>query len=50
LGQFAINAVLQRDIPAIQGVVVVSAVIIMSINLLVDLSYAYLNPKMRVAT
>ena len=48
LGQYAINAVLQRDIPAIQGVVVVSAVVIMSINLLVDVGYAYLNPKLRV--
>ncbi|GAA4880762.1 ABC transporter permease [Saccharopolyspora cebuensis] len=47
LGQLAITAVLQRDLPMIQGVVVVTAVLVMVANLLVDLSYGYLNPKVR---
>lgn len=38
LGQLAITAVLQRDLPMIQGVVVVTAVLVMVANLLVDLS------------
>lgn len=47
LGQLAIRAVLERDIPMIQGVVVVTTVIVLFVNLLVDLTYGYLNPKVR---
>lgn len=47
LGQLAITAVLQRDLPMVQGVVVVTAVLVMLANLAVDLSYGYLNPKVR---
>ncbi len=49
LGDLAIRAVLQRDIPMIQGIVVVTAVVVMLVNLAVDLSYGYLNPKVRQA-
>jgi peptide/nickel transport system permease protein len=49
LGDLAIRAVLQRDIPMIQGIVVVTAVVVMLVNLAVDLSYGYLNPKVRRA-
>lgn len=49
LGQLAIRAVLDRDIPMIQGVVLVSAVVVMLCNLVVDLIYGYLNPRLRVA-
>jgi peptide/nickel transport system permease protein len=47
LGDLAIRAVLQRDIPMIQGIVVVTALLVLLINLVVDLSYGYLNPKVR---
>jgi peptide/nickel transport system permease protein len=47
LGQLAIRAVLERDIPMIQGVVVVTTVIVLLVNLLVDLAYGWLNPKVR---
>jgi peptide/nickel transport system permease protein len=46
-GSLAYNAVFQQDIPVIQGVVVVSAVVIVVVNLLTDLSYTYFNPKLR---
>lgn len=49
LGDLAIRAVLQRDIPMIQGIVVVAALIVMLVNLVVDLSYGWLNPKVRQA-
>jgi peptide/nickel transport system permease protein len=49
LGDLAIRSVLQRDIPMIQGIVVVTAVVVMVVNLVVDLSYGYLNPKVRRA-
>ncbi|MCI2416407.1 ABC transporter permease [Saccharopolyspora sp. K220] len=47
LGQLAITAVLQRDLPMVQGIVVVTAVMVLLANLAVDLSYGYLNPKVR---
>jgi peptide/nickel transport system permease protein len=47
LGQLLITSVLQRDIPVIQGVVLMTAVIVVLVSLLVDLSYSYLNPKVR---
>ena len=47
IGQYAVSAVLLRDLPVVQGVVMVSAVIVVVSNLLVDISYGYLNPKTR---
>jgi peptide/nickel transport system permease protein len=47
LGALAVRAVLERDIPMVQGVVLVTALIVMTVNLVVDLSYAWLNPKSR---
>jgi peptide/nickel transport system permease protein len=47
-GSLAVNAVLTRDMVLIQGVVLVSAVGVLIANLLVDLSYGYLDPKVRV--
>jgi peptide/nickel transport system permease protein len=44
----AYTAVAIRDIVLIQGVVLVSAVVMLVANLIVDLSYGYLNPKVRV--
>jgi peptide/nickel transport system permease protein len=48
VGELAITAVLQRDMPIIQGVVVMTTVIVLVANLLVDVAYGYLNPKVRV--
>ena len=47
LGNMAIDAVINRDLPLIQGIVVVFALIFVVINLIVDLSYALLNPRLR---
>ncbi|MQA13273.1 MAG: ABC transporter permease subunit [Pseudonocardiaceae bacterium] len=49
LGGLAIRAVLNRDLPMIQGVVMFTAVIVMIVNLVVDLLYGWLNPKVRTA-
>lgn len=45
IGALSIFAVLQRDIPVIQGVVLVAAVTVLVVNLLIDLSYRIFNPK-----
>ncbi|MDO5603739.1 MAG: ABC transporter permease [Paracoccus sp. (in: a-proteobacteria)] len=47
LGNMAIDAVINRDLPLIQGIVIVFALIFTLVNLLVDLSYAALNPRLR---
>ncbi|MER6825081.1 ABC transporter permease [Streptosporangium sp. NPDC000563] len=49
LGSLAINSVLQRNYPMIQGYVLFSAVIVVAINLIVDLAYGWINPKVRTA-
>jgi ABC-type dipeptide/oligopeptide/nickel transport system permease component len=45
LGRLAINAVYQRDFPVIQGVVLVAAAGFVLINLLVDLLYTWIDPR-----
>ena len=45
LGRLAINAVYQRDFPVIQGVVLVAAAGFVLINLLVDLLYSWIDPR-----
>lgn len=47
LGNMAIDAVINRDLPLIQGIVLLFAALFVVINLVVDLSYALLNPRLR---
>ena len=47
MGRLAVTAVLEKDYPLIQGVVLVSAVGYVLVNLLVDLSYSVLDPRIR---
>ncbi len=47
IGQLAVASVFTRDLPMIQGVVIVSVFVAVLVNLLVDISYGYFNPKVR---
>lgn len=47
IGSFLANAILAKDIPAVQGTVLFIAVVYLVINLLVDISYGYLDPRIR---
>lgn len=47
LGNMAIDAVINRDLPLIQGIVLVFALLFVLINLTVDMMYALLNPRLR---
>ncbi|UGQ42327.1 ABC transporter permease [Rhodococcus aetherivorans] len=49
LGDFAVQAVLSGDLPAIQGVVIFGVFATVVMSLLVDISYGYLNPRTRSA-
>ena len=47
MGRFLFDAILQRDYPVIQGINLLVVSIIVLINLLVDLTYAVLDPRIR---
>jgi ABC-type dipeptide/oligopeptide/nickel transport system permease component len=47
LGNMAIDAVINRDLPVIQGIVILFAVLFTAVNLVVDMLYASLNPRLR---
>lgn len=47
LGGLAVTSATQRDIPTVQGVVVSFTVIVVVVNLLVDLMYSWLDPRVR---
>jgi peptide/nickel transport system permease protein len=47
MGQLLLDAVTSRDYPIITGIFLVSGVLVMSVNLIVDLCYGYLDPKVR---
>jgi len=47
LGRMLINAIIQRDFPVIQAIVMLIATTIVLANLLADLTYAWLDPRIR---
>jgi peptide/nickel transport system permease protein len=47
MGQFLVDAIVQRDYPVIQGINLVIVTIIVLTNLAVDLTYAVLDPRIR---
>jgi len=48
LGSLAVDAAISGDIPVIMGVLVLTAIIVVIVNLLVDLAVTWINPKARV--
>lgn len=47
VGRLLVDAVLRRDYPVVQGVILITAGMYVFVNLAVDLTYAYLDPKVR---
>jgi peptide/nickel transport system permease protein len=47
LGRLTVDAVLARDFPTIQGVILFFSFIYVFVNLLIDLSYVFLDPRIR---
>ncbi|HET7037593.1 MAG TPA: nickel ABC transporter permease [Thermomicrobiaceae bacterium] len=47
IGRLAVDAILAKDIPVVQGIVLVVAVFYVTVNLIVDLIYALLDPRIR---
>lgn len=47
IGNLAYQSVFARDFPVVQGVVLVAAAMVLFVNLVVDVSYGYFNPRIR---
>ncbi len=47
IGTMMMNALRQKDIPAIMGGIIISACVITVVNLLTDLAYAFVDPRIR---
>ena len=48
IGKMVVDAIRSRDYPMIQGYIFVMAILVFMINSMVDLSYRYLNPELRL--
>jgi peptide/nickel transport system permease protein len=49
LGKFAIDSVLSNDLPAIMGVVLFAAIFVVVANIIVDVLYAVIDPRVRLS-
>ena len=47
VGRLLVTAVSGRDFPVVQGITIMVAVVVLVINLLVDIAYAYVDPRIR---
>jgi len=47
MGRLLITSITQRDFPIIQAIIVLIAVVVLVLNLLLDLTYGWLNPRIR---
>jgi len=48
MGRLALYAIYQRDYPVIQGIVLVIATLFVLVNLVTDLIYALVDPRIRL--
>jgi len=48
LGQLMVESITGRDYPMIQGIVLIAGLVYIVMNLLVDLSYRLLDPRIRL--
>ena len=48
MGRLTVAAILNREYQVVQGAVLLGVIFVVVVNLIVDLTYAFLNPKIRV--
>ena len=48
LGRLVFNAIGQRDLPVVRDVVLVMAAAVVVVNFIVDLAYAYVDPRIQL--
>jgi peptide/nickel transport system permease protein len=47
LGKLILNALTQRDYTLLQGMIVIYTLIVVAVNLLTDLTYGFLDPRVQ---
>jgi peptide/nickel transport system permease protein len=47
IGRLTVDAILRRDYPIIQGVILMFSAVYVLVNLLVDLSYRFFDPRIQ---
>ncbi len=47
MGRYLFDSITERDYPAIQGINLVVVTTVVTVNLVVDLAYAWLDPRIR---
>ncbi len=47
IGKWLVDSIFRRDYPAVQGGLVLIAIVVMVVNLVVDMLYGLVNPKIR---
>ncbi len=47
MGRLVLEATIGRDFPVVQGVVLIVAIMVLGMNLLIDIAYAYVDPQIR---
>jgi len=50
IGKFTVDCILKSDFPVVQGIVLLVAVIFVTINLIADLMYAFLDPRIKYSS
>lgn len=48
IGRLLVDSIFARDFPVVQGIIIVFALMFIAVNLLVDVLYSYVNPKIRL--
>jgi peptide/nickel transport system permease protein len=49
VGKFLVDSIFARDYPVVQGFTIIVALLFVLMNLLVDISYAYIDPRIRLS-
>jgi peptide/nickel transport system permease protein len=49
IGRLLYEGIFQRDFPLVQGIVILAGIMIVFINLIIDILYAYIDPRIRLA-
>jgi peptide/nickel transport system permease protein len=49
MGRLLVDAVTQRDYPVVQGIVLMLSILVLLSNLLADIAYAYVDPRIRIS-
>lgn len=47
IGRYVVEAITHRDYPAVQGAILFTGIVVVAINLLIDITYAWIDPRIR---